>query len=51
MSPGVEPASFFSMSDMVRPGVEDRLGGRGKDPLAAVGELTRKRRISGERGR
>lgn len=46
MSPGVEPASFFSMFDMVRAGTEDRLGGRGDGPLTAYGELARERRDS-----
>jgi len=44
MSPWVEPASFFSASDMVRPRVEDRLEGGGEGPLTAGGKLARKRR-------
>lgn len=46
MSPWVEPASFFSASDMVRPSVEDRLEGGGEGPLTAGGKLARKRRCS-----
>ena len=50
----MEPASFFSVPDIVWSRVEGRLGGRGKDPLAAGEELARKRRAQmggGERRR
>jgi hypothetical protein len=51
----VEPASFFSASDIVRSRGDDKLGGGGggvgEGPLTAGGKLARKRRCpDGRRG-